>query len=151
MQKIKITAIMSNENDKKIQIAFAVFVVIIIVGFVREYYIQEKVKIKPHAVVCAKITETYWRRGNIFCKLKFLYQNKEYFFPNSLIGEIDISKETYNKFIKGNPYCLIVFPVDQPKALYLLETEEDYVKFNIVSKDTIGIKCDDGIEFSEGD
>jgi len=122
-------------------ILFAIFVSIIIIGFAVHNYWVNKIHDKPHSVVCATITETYRRRGGAFCRLKFTYKDEDYYFPKSIFREISISEEMYNNFNNGYPKILIVFPVNEPEAFLVIKDQYDFIKFNIVAKDTLGIRC----------
>ncbi|MEI2747335.1 MAG: hypothetical protein V9E88_01075 [Ferruginibacter sp.] len=88
-----------------------------------------------HIVVCGEITGVgYNRSGHI---IHFEYYVKGKLFKNSCDG----TYKTKSRFERGKRIMLVVVQSDNYANSRLLQDFDDYIRFDIIPKDTSGLSC----------
>ena len=88
-----------------------------------------------HIVVCGEITGVgYNRSGHI---IHFEYYVKDKLFKNSCDG----TYKTKSRFETGKRIMLVVVQSDNYANSRLLQDFDDYIRFDIIPKDTSGLIC----------
>lgn len=120
---------MEKSKDKKVGLIYiSIFSAVLIFGFILRKINEGNISHGPRFFACATITRTYWRRGGIYCELKFIYNGKEIIVPDKIYFDLSINKQTYENYNNGNPHVVVVFPPDNPYKLFILESDEDFKK-----------------------
>jgi len=120
-------------KDKRIYVLLGL---ILILTYQYIQYNKTSISIKKtHKVVCGKIIKTLYGRSGSQILLQFSYQDKV---NDANISNRDSIAENYNKGIKN---ILIVFNYNNVKQMDVLVNDEDFVRYNINSEDTMNLIC----------
>jgi|GEM_PF-3208907 len=117
--------------------------IIILIGVISIFLIYEnmqhnnstKIIKKNHSVYCGTIQSIGRARGGLVIKYE-LYINKKLLEFNSVC-----TKHTQNRFNNGDTNILVVIEKNNPRNNRLLESSDDFEKFNISPSDTLGLSC----------
>ncbi len=124
-------------SDKIARVIYIVVIVIVVITLYKQYGEDKKLK-KDHFVVCATITSINYSKGSLFVDCYFYYNNK-------LINADGMCKQiTKDKYDNGCKNILIAVQKDDCYIYSLLEDADDFFKYNITEKDTLGINCCNG-------
>lgn len=129
-----------NKNQKLGLGIFLIFLTLVMAGLLINSYYKKELATNSHVVACVKIEGVYFRKGGVFVEFGYSFNQKNY--HTGFLNEGSITWGNYQQYKSGTQNILIVFLRKDPKVFQILRTDNDFLKFNIIPSDTVGIKCE---------
>lgn len=123
------------EKSEKIKLALAIILFIFLLLQFRQRDKEVEVIKQNHSVYCGTILSIGWGKGGYVIIYQFAVDGK-IIKPNG-----SCSKFTDNKFKNGIRSILVVTEKGKPEVHRLLESSDDFDKYNISPSDTLGLSC----------